>query len=101
MPRTPTRTPRQEATISYRVRVLAVVEASPCWMTGKQIAEATGLTYKQAIDALNALNNMERIARTGRKFTARWGRLSLAANTNNQISESFALLNDSFRSFFK
>ena len=98
MTRTPTISQRQQAN-SYRVRVLAVVEASPCWMTGKQIADATGLTYKQAIDALNALNNMERIARTGRKFTARWGRLSLI--TNDQISESFALLNDCFRSFFK
>lgn len=100
MTQTPTRSQRHQAN-SYRVRVLAVVESSPCWMTGKQIADASGLTYKQAIDALNALNNMERIARTGRKFTARWGRLSLAANTNNQISESFALLNDCFRSFFK
>ena len=61
-------TPQQ----TYRMRVLAVVEASPSPLTGRDIATACGLTYKQAIDALNALYNYGRVHRHGRKFMARW-----------------------------
>ena len=41
-------------------------------MTGREIAERAGLSYKQTIDALNALYNHSRVARNGRKFMARW-----------------------------
>lgn len=64
-------TPQQ----TYRMRVLAVVEASPSSLTGRDIATACGLTYKQAIDALNALYNYGRVHRHGRKFMARWSRV--------------------------
>ncbi len=60
---------------TYRARVLAVIEASDCQLTGQQLAEITGLTYRQTVDALNALNNAAKIARIGRKFTARWCRI--------------------------
>lgn len=94
------KTRRQQLENTYRLRVLAVVEASHGWMTGKQVADASGLTYKQSIDALNALLNAERVARTGRKFTARWGPLSLVT-THNAAAESFQLLTHCFRNFFK
>lgn len=61
-------TPQQ----TYRMRVLAVVEASPSPLTGWDIANACGLTYKQTVDALNALFNHGKVQRNGRKFTARW-----------------------------
>jgi DNA-binding IclR family transcriptional regulator len=64
-------TPQQ----TYRMRVLAVVQASPSPLTGREIASACGLTYKQAIDALNALHNHGKVNRQGRKFTARWTRV--------------------------
>lgn len=64
-------TPQQ----TYRMRVLAVVEASPSPLTGRDIAHACGLTYKQAIDALNALYNYGSVHRQGRKFMARWSRV--------------------------
>jgi len=57
---------------TYRMRILAVIDAAEACFTGQQLAQMTGLTYRQTIDALNALNNMEKVARTGRKFTARW-----------------------------
>jgi len=60
---------------TYRMRVLAVVEASPSPLTGRYIANACGLTHKQAIDALNALYNYGRVHRQGRKRTARWSRV--------------------------
>jgi predicted Rossmann fold nucleotide-binding protein DprA/Smf involved in DNA uptake len=62
---------RQQAQ-TFRMRVLAVIDAADACFTGQQLAQATGLTYRQTIDALNALNNMGKVARTGRKFTARW-----------------------------
>lgn len=64
-------TPQQ----TYRMRVLAVVEASHSPLTGRDIAHACGLTYKQAVDALNALYNYGRVHRQGRKFMARWSRV--------------------------
>jgi transposase len=35
------------------------------------------MSYRQTIDAVNALHNEARIGRHGRKFTARWGSLEL------------------------
>lgn len=53
---------------TYRQHVLLVVQQSQTFMTGHQIASQTGLTYRQTIDALNALNNISKVASTGRKF---------------------------------
>lgn len=61
--------------ITYRQRVLRVVQQSQVFLTGHQIATLSGLTYRQTIDALNALNNLSKVSRTGSKFTARWGRV--------------------------
>ena len=91
-----TRSKRKMSSKTYRMRVLAVIEANgDTFHTGQQIAEITGLTYRQTIDALNALNNMEKIARTGRKFTARWGKLPQKSNENPAL-----LLQSAFRGFF-
>lgn len=63
---------------TLRCRILAVIDASPTHLTGKEIAQATGVSYRQTIDALNALYNAGKIERSGRKFTARWGRVQPA-----------------------
>lgn len=86
---------RQQAS-TYRMRVLAVIEATDTFHTGQQLATLTGLTYKQTVDALNALNNMAKIARTGRKFTARWGKVPDPLDENPVIA-----LEKAFRGFFK
>lgn len=78
------------------MRVLAVIEASDTFFTGQQVAQLADLNYKQTIDALNALNNMEKVARTGRKFTARWGRVPQALDENPAIELELA-----FRGFFR
>jgi 2-methylcitrate dehydratase PrpD len=62
----------QAARQTYRQRVQLVIETANACLTGHAIADLTGLTYRQTVDALNALVNQGRIARTGRKFTARW-----------------------------
>lgn len=86
---------RQQAQ-TYRMRVLAVIEATDTFFTGQQLATLTGLTYRQTIDALNALNNMAKVARTGRKFTARWGKVPKTLDENPAIA-----LEKAFRGFFK
>ncbi|MGF6301889.1 hypothetical protein OKW42_005242 [Paraburkholderia sp. WC7.3d] len=63
--------------ISLRARALAAVNRSNVWQSAQQIASDTGLTYRQTIDALNALHNDARVARRGRKFTATWGSIVL------------------------
>jgi predicted Rossmann fold nucleotide-binding protein DprA/Smf involved in DNA uptake len=87
---------KRQQSKTYRMRVLAVIEATDTVHTGQQLAQLTGLTYRQTIDALNALNNMEKVARTGRKFTARWGRVPQALDENPAIALELA-----FRGFFK
>lgn len=62
----------QMAGTTLRCRVLAVIEAAESDLTGAEIAQRAGLSYRQAVDALNALYNAGKIERTGRKFTARW-----------------------------
>lgn len=59
-------------TTTYRQRVLDAITAAQACLTGHEIAHRTGLTYRQTIDALDALSKQGRIERTGRKFTARW-----------------------------
>lgn len=60
------------ARITYRQRVLAVIADANACLTGHDIASRSGLSYRQTIDALNELLNQGRVARTGRKFSARW-----------------------------
>ena len=81
---------------TYRDRVLVVIEASSDLLTAQQIAQATCLTYRQTIDALNALNNMAKVQRVGRKFTAKWGRVTPSLDENPAL-----LLQSVFRGFFK
>ena len=78
-----------------RTLVLSVVAMSDGWITARYISEASGLSYKQTIDALTYLYNTEQVARTGRKFNARWGRRDLAgkadASTESKILTSCLL----------
>lgn len=57
---------------TLRCRVLAVIQDADADLTGAEIAQRAGLSYRQAVDALNALYNAGKIERIGRKFTARW-----------------------------
>lgn len=66
--------------VTYRARVLRVLNASRNWNKASDIANAAGLTYHQTIYALNALLNAGHIARIGRKSTAQWGSISLQSN---------------------
>ena len=65
----------QQQITTYRMRVLAVVESSPHALTGREIAQAACMSYKQTIDALNSLYNYGKVQRHGRKFMARWSRV--------------------------
>jgi len=64
----------------YRELVLSVLAMADGWLKAREVSELTGLTYKQTIDALNYLYNAEKVARTGRKFTAKWGKRELHQN---------------------
>lgn len=59
--------------VTYRARVLRVLNAYHGWMHSRDVAQACGLTYHQTIYALNALLNAGHIARQGKKATAQWG----------------------------
>jgi hypothetical protein len=53
------------------------------------------MSYKQTIDALNALYNLDQVARQGRKFTCLWGKLDLVQvevdeNYYNALVDCFA-----------
>lgn len=74
----------------FRTLVLTALAGADGWMSAREISEITGLGYKQTIDALSYLYNDGKVARTGRKFTARWGRLELEVKQNN--SEQQAIL---------
>ncbi|WP_157128328.1 hypothetical protein [Cupriavidus sp. USMAA2-4] len=54
-----------------------MLAASDVFLTGQQVADRAGLPYKASLDALTYLYNDGKIARQGRKFTARWGRMAL------------------------
>lgn len=79
---------------NYREAVLKIISTAPYPTTGLAISQAAGLTYRQTIDALNALHNMSRVTRTGRKFTARWSAVT-------PIASPTLLLEQAFRGFFK
>lgn len=82
---------------SLRSRALTAVNASPTWLSAHQVSKTTGMTYRQTIDALNALHNDARVARQGRKFTAKWG--SLALIKPDPAVAAAHLLEDVFRGF--
>lgn len=84
--------------VKLRDLVLGVVNGSPKPLTGLQVSHKARLSYKQAIDALNALHNQGRVRRVGAKFTARWTRASEHHHTHNSAADA---LNSAFRSFFK
>lgn len=65
----------QQIVTTYRMRVLAVVESSQHALTGREIALSARMSYKQTIDALNALYNYGKVQRHGMKFMARWSRV--------------------------
>ncbi len=56
---------------------MAVLAASDEFLIGQEVARRAGLPYKPALDALTYLYNDGKIARSGQKFTARWGKMSL------------------------
>lgn len=75
--------------LTYRMRVLAVVESSPNALTGREIAQAACMSYKQTIDALNALYNYGKVQRHGRKFMARWSRVLLPESRMHPLNLMF------------
>ena len=77
-----------------RTAVLNVVNNSTTQLTGNEISTRAGLTYRQTIDALNALHNMAKVRRTGRKFTARWSGLKPTTHPAHALEQAF-------RGFFK
>lgn len=59
---------------SVRRKVLEVVQASPVPLRGRDVARLAGLGYKQTIDALGSLLDMERVERIGHKATSKWAK---------------------------
>lgn len=82
---------------SFRATVLAVVNASTDWTSAHDIATRAHLTYLQTIFALVALHNHDKIARTGRKATAKWGPLSLVAPASHNFNLFQSLFNSSIK----
>ena len=74
----------------FRTLVLMAVNASDGWLTARKISEISGLGYKPTVDALQYLLHTEKVARSGRKSTARWGRLCLIEKRDT--SEESAIL---------
>lgn len=79
--------------VTYRARVLRVLNASHGWMHARDVAKACGLTYHQTIYALNALLNAGHVARLGRKSTSQWGSTTLQSNPT---AEALSTLNALF-----
>lgn len=57
----------------YRQAIVAYLDDHDSFISARDITTALNLPYKTTVDALNALHNMERVARVGRKFSAKWG----------------------------
>ena len=83
MPRPPT----------LRCRVLAVIAEADTVLTGAEIAQRAGLPYRQVVFAINGLYNAGKIARQGRKFTARW----CSVDAKPSPPPAFVLLEQFFR----
>lgn len=89
--------PRAQRAITYRSLVLATINATDQYLTGQQLAAMTGLTYRQTIDALHALNNAAKVARIGRKFTARWSRVVIQDHAETPMGMAHAIFNNIIR----
>ena len=77
-------------TTTHRQIVLSVVNGALGCLRGHEISTRAGLTYRQTIDTLNALHNMAKVRRTGRKFTARWSRLNpITPHPAHQLEQAF------------
>lgn len=74
----------------FRTLVLMTVNASDGWLTARKVTEITGLSYRQVVDALQYLLHTEKVVRSGKKATARWGRLGLIEKRDT--SEESAIL---------
>lgn len=61
--------------MTFRERVLRVVEAAQRPLSSREIAVEVGLTRIQTISALGALYNYGRITRIGSKSSSMWMRL--------------------------
>lgn len=79
--------------------VLAFILSQETWLSGKAIANATGLTCKQTADALTILFNQALIARQGNKFTAKWAKPALVPKQDNQ--EAVSILSTAFLRSYK
>ncbi|MFL6672923.1 MAG: hypothetical protein ACJ8LG_06505 [Massilia sp.] len=77
--------------------MLAVVNASTDWTSAHDIAARAHLTYLQTIFALVALHNHDKIARSGRKATAKWGPLSLLQPPDHNFNLLQSLFNTSIK----
>lgn len=82
-------TSKEERTI--RDRVLLIVSESRTPLTGREISGKARLSYKQTVDALNALNNHGKVQRLGRKCNARW-----CAYVQDKAHETFAFFDNAF-----
>ena len=82
--------------VTNRSRVLRVLNASPQWMTARDVAQLAQLTYEQTLYALNALLNTGRASRSGKKSTARWGNRSMSADNNSSTANALATLHKLF-----
>ena len=80
--------------VTYRARVLRVLNASPQWMHARDVATIAGLSYHQTLFALNALLNAGHIARQGKKSTAQWGSTVLVEH--NPTADALATLHALF-----
>ena len=61
---------------TIRAAVYDVITHTDRLLSAREIAELARVTYAQAIFALFALHNAEKIYRQGKKTTALWGNLS-------------------------
>lgn len=79
---------------TLRQRVIVVINATTAPITAREIAHRAGMSYLQAVFALNALNNYGLVQRIGAKSTARWTR------KRGHINQALAL-ERAFRGFFR
>jgi hypothetical protein len=57
----------------YRQAIVEYLDSADGFSSARGIAMALNILYKSTIDALNALCRLDRVARIGRKFCAKWG----------------------------
>ena len=88
---------RTHATI--RSSILDIVNARQEMRMARDIACDANLPYKQVIDALDRLYNMEKVHREGRKFAAKWGPVAMKEKQVEKRQADAALLDSVFRNF--